>query len=306
MRVGHGCALDGDRGFTLPWDRIGHSGSAVGRSLLVACRKLFRLCEGKRRRIPGPWNDRSPPCNGRSRRRGRHGGASRSRSACAAGRTTCRTLILTAEDSGTTSAPVVFQAYRDEQAVISGGVRLEEPEVGAAAGRDQEGRSPGRARHGPAFRQRSAAADGALSQLRSRSADLQRLRRGRLQPRAGARDGRTRAAASSMPCTPANGAVSTTSSPARRRTEPITFEGGWQNNRPAAMHDQFRFVENIFEELDAPGEWFLDAKTHTLYYLPAGRRRPGHGDHRRRSACDTSSSSAAPGRPRCGSSPSRG
>jgi hypothetical protein len=28
-------------------------------------------------------------------------------------------------------------------------------------------------------------------------------------------------------------------------------------------------VENIFEELDAPGEWFHDAKTATLYYRPA-------------------------------------
>jgi hypothetical protein len=48
----------------------------------------------------------------------------------------------------------------------------------------------------------------------------------------------------------------------------LTFEGGWQNNRPAPMHGRFRFVENIFEELDAPGEWFLDAKTNTLYYYP--------------------------------------
>ena len=29
-----------------------------------------------------------------------------------------------------------------------------------------------------------------------------------------------------------------------------------------------RFVENIFEELDAPGEWFLNSKTHTLYFYP--------------------------------------
>lgn len=27
-------------------------------------------------------------------------------------------------------------------------------------------------------------------------------------------------------------------------------------------------MENIFEELDAPGEWFLDSKTHTLYFHP--------------------------------------
>ena len=48
----------------------------------------------------------------------------------------------------------------------------------------------------------------------------------------------------------------------------LTMEGGWQNNRGAAAHPTIRFVENIFEELDAPGEWFLDGKTHTLYFYP--------------------------------------
>jgi hypothetical protein len=49
----------------------------------------------------------------------------------------------------------------------------------------------------------------------------------------------------------------------------VTYEGGWQNNRPMGMHPQHRYVENIFEELDAPGEWFHNAKTATLYYKPA-------------------------------------
>jgi hypothetical protein len=48
----------------------------------------------------------------------------------------------------------------------------------------------------------------------------------------------------------------------------ITYEGGWQNNRQMGMHDAFRFVENIFEELDAPGEWFHDRKTQILYFYP--------------------------------------
>jgi hypothetical protein len=30
----------------------------------------------------------------------------------------------------------------------------------------------------------------------------------------------------------------------------------------------FFFIENIFEELDAPSEWYLDRETATLYYLP--------------------------------------
>ncbi|MCF0039127.1 PDZ domain-containing protein [Dyadobacter fanqingshengii] len=46
------------------------------------------------------------------------------------------------------------------------------------------------------------------------------------------------------------------------------LEGGWQNNRPSTLHSQHRFVENVFSELDAPGEWFLDKKTQTLYLYP--------------------------------------
>jgi hypothetical protein len=48
----------------------------------------------------------------------------------------------------------------------------------------------------------------------------------------------------------------------------VTYEGGWQNNRRLGMHPQYRFVENIFEELDAPGEWYLDEKNSTLYFYP--------------------------------------
>lgn len=48
----------------------------------------------------------------------------------------------------------------------------------------------------------------------------------------------------------------------------LQMEGGWQNNRPNKMHDAFRFVENIFEELDAPGEWWLDKDKNLLYYYP--------------------------------------
>src|SRR5260370_39972118 len=33
-------------------------------------------------------------------------------------------------------------------------------------------------------------------------------------------------------------------------------------------HDKYRFVENVFEELDAPGEWYLDEKTAMLYFYP--------------------------------------
>jgi hypothetical protein len=48
----------------------------------------------------------------------------------------------------------------------------------------------------------------------------------------------------------------------------LTYVGGWQTNRPAKMHKQYRYVENIFEELDAPGEWFLDREKSILYFYP--------------------------------------
>ena len=48
----------------------------------------------------------------------------------------------------------------------------------------------------------------------------------------------------------------------------LQIEGGWQNNRPAGIHKQYRFVENVFEELDAPGEWYLDRVHHILYCYP--------------------------------------
>lgn len=47
-----------------------------------------------------------------------------------------------------------------------------------------------------------------------------------------------------------------------------TYIGGFQNNRPSDIHPQYRYVENIFEELDSPGEWFFDKKNKTLYYYP--------------------------------------
>jgi hypothetical protein len=49
----------------------------------------------------------------------------------------------------------------------------------------------------------------------------------------------------------------------------LTMEGGWQNNRPSAMHKNYRYVENIFEELDTTGEWYADHKRHLLFYKPA-------------------------------------
>ena len=46
------------------------------------------------------------------------------------------------------------------------------------------------------------------------------------------------------------------------------MKAGGRTTDRSGMHKEFRMVENIFEELDAPGEWFHNAKTGTLYYKP--------------------------------------
>ncbi|MDC0935087.1 PDZ domain-containing protein [Pirellulales bacterium] len=48
----------------------------------------------------------------------------------------------------------------------------------------------------------------------------------------------------------------------------LQMVGGWQNNRQMGAHESYRFVENIFEELDAPGEWYLDRTHDILYFFP--------------------------------------
>ena len=54
----------------------------------------------------------------------------------------------------------------------------------------------------------------------------------------------------------------------------LKLEGGHQNNRPMGIHKDNRMVENIFEELDAPGEWYFDKLSGTLYYYPLPGENP--------------------------------
>jgi hypothetical protein len=52
------------------------------------------------------------------------------------------------------------------------------------------------------------------------------------------------------------------------------------NNRAMAPSADARWVDNVFEELDAPGEWFLDQKPGWLYVMPpAPGRPPARGWH---------------------------
>ena len=177
------------------------------------------------------------------------------------------TLVFTAQDSGTKDAPVIFQAYQNEKPVISGGVKLENldwqpytngifqtkvpddlqtEEIFVNGERQILARYPN---FDPTAKYFDGYAADAISTNRSaRWADptggyfhaMHPSLWGDFTWRITGKDG----------------------------SGNVTMEGGWQNNRGAAAHRQIRFVENIFEELDAPGEWFLNTKTHTLYFYP--------------------------------------
>lgn len=60
-------------------------------------------------------------------------------------------------------------------------------------------------------------------------------------------------------------------------------EGGWQLQRSGGIgkgrgSSSPFYIENIFEELDAPGEWFLDTKTSTLYFMPPSGVNPNRAE----------------------------
>jgi hypothetical protein len=180
------------------------------------------------------------------------------------------TLVFTAADSGAENAPLVVRPYHDETPVLSGGVRLTrldwrpykigilQTQVPADLQTEEifiNGERQILARY-PNFDPKAPYFDGfapdAISDARTaRWAD----------PAGGYYHAMH----------PALWGDFTWRILGRDPAGKLRLEGGWQNNRGAAAHDQIRFVENIFEELDAPGEWFLNPKTHTLYvYPPAG------------------------------------
>ncbi len=178
------------------------------------------------------------------------------------------TLVFTPADSGRKDAPIVYQAAREGGAVISGGLKLDlkwEPwrdgilKAATPAGlvldqlfvngeRQRMARYPNFDAAKTTAAYQGFAADAISKERAARWAD------------------------------PAGGYIHAMHSArwggyhyritGKKPDGSVAYEGGWQNNRQMGMHKEFRMVENIFEELDAPGEWFHDAKTNTLYYMP--------------------------------------
>ncbi len=176
-------------------------------------------------------------------------------------------LVFTPRDSGTKAAPIVYQAYQDETPVISGGVNLEKLDWQPCRDGIDQAKVPA------ALRTEEIFVNGERQIL---------ARYPNFNPKAQYFDGfaadaisANRAARWANPMGgyfhamhPALWGDFTWRITGKNAKGEVTLEGGWQNNRGGAVHQSIRFVENIFEELDAPGEWFLDSTTHTLYFYP--------------------------------------
>jgi hypothetical protein len=176
-------------------------------------------------------------------------------------------LVFTAQDSGTKRAPVVFQNYRDEKPVISGGVRLDHLDWQPFTNGILQAKVP---------------ADLQTEEIFVNGERQILARYPNFDPKAQYFDGFAADAISperaALWADPAGGCFHamhpalwgdfTWLITGKETNGQVRLEGGWQNNRGAAAHPQLRFVENIFEELDAPNEWFLNFKTHTLYFYP--------------------------------------
>ena len=190
------------------------------------------------------------------------------------------------EDSGTENAPVVYAAAAGEKVVLSGGRRLEGGRWGEVNGRrawvvDIPEVKAGpmalpatlRQRRPPAADQAAEArgiphriAAGLYRRLPQEPDEAVRLRPGRhradLAQSAGRGDRGDHAVAGQP-------AADRERQRARRAPSPSTARAclpSLSGDKPGPY-----WVENVFEALDTPGQWYLDRPRGVLYYLP----RPG-------------------------------
>lgn len=178
------------------------------------------------------------------------------------------TLVLTPADSGTVKKPVTYKAVNEGGAVLSGGSLLDldwefyregiyKAKTPAGLGIDQvfiNGRNQRMARY-PNY---DAAKQAVPYQGYSADAFSNERAAGWADPAGGYIHAMHRSGWGGYHYTITGKSADGT----------LTYEGGWQNNRQMGMHKHHRMVENIFEELDAEGEWYHDADTQTLYYKP--------------------------------------
>ena len=179
-----------------------------------------------------------------------------------------RTWALNATDSGTAAAPIVYRAAREGGAVLSGGTPLR---LDWTPWRD----GIWRARVEPGLELDQLFIDGRARRM-ARFPDFDPAKP--TEPYQGWSPDAFAPSRAARWADPAGGFIHAMHSArwggyhyritGKKPDGTVAYEGGWQNNRQMGMHKKFRMVENIFEELDAPGEWFHDRKEHWLYFFP--------------------------------------
>ncbi|MGD8500419.1 MAG: hypothetical protein PVJ86_07210, partial [Phycisphaerales bacterium] len=180
-------------------------------------------------------------------------------------------IIFKSRDSGTSDWPVIYRAHREEKAKISGGRRLSlqwedyksgikkakiDKMIVESSGFDQLFLN-GERQHMARFPNRNPDAyvfDGVTSFDK-----LCRRARGWEKPQTGF-----------MHAIHVHrwGSVHYRVVSVDHDKGTLQLEGGWQQNRISDFRKGQVMVENIFEELDAPGEWYLNRDEATLYFYP--------------------------------------
>ena len=181
-------------------------------------------------------------------------------------------LVFTAEDSGSRQAPVRFVAYKDEKPVLSGGVKLDltwRPYRDGIFQANVPAVRKGKLTFTQLFvngrRQHPARYPNFADDYRyngpgcsADSTSVKRVRRWK-NPTGGFVHGLSSHRWGSL-----HYRITGVDEKGN-----LKLQGGDQINRSSSLlHKQYRFVENIFEELDTPGEWYLDTDKGVLYFMP--------------------------------------
>ena len=176
-------------------------------------------------------------------------------------------LVLTERDSGSNKTPTVFASFKNERVIISGGLKLDLTWKPYRNG----------------IMQAATPAGLAIDQLfidgqRQHMARYPNYDPASTKPYNGCAADAFSPERAAKWSDPSGGFIHALHSrhwggfhyliTGKNEKNEVIYEGGWQNNRKMGLHRHDRFVENIFEELDAPGEWFHNAKTQTLYFYP--------------------------------------
>ena len=176
-------------------------------------------------------------------------------------------IIFTIEDSGTEQAPISYKAYKDETPLILGGVKLNKlkwKKYKAGIFKTKvpkglvfetlfiNGEQQTLARY-PNYKEKAPAFNGIASDCLSKE-------------RVATWDDPTYGYFHAMHSARWGGVHYQITG--KKNKNEVILKGGTQNNRGSSKHREYRFVENIFEELDTINEWYLNRKTSELFFYP--------------------------------------